>query len=69
MPVPVAARSKAQIYGRSLVGVAGLHPANGMDTCHLWVLWVIRKRSLRQTDPLSRGFLPSAVFLCVISKL
>ena len=30
-PVPVAERSKARVYGRSLAGIAGLNPAGGMD--------------------------------------
>jgi hypothetical protein len=69
MPVPVAARSKARVWGRSLAGVAGSHSAEGMDMCLLWVLWVIRKRFLRRADSSSRGFLPNVVFLYVISKL
>jgi hypothetical protein len=34
-PIPVAARSKAWVCGRSLAGVAGLNPARGMDVCLL----------------------------------
>ena len=30
-PIPVAARSKAWICGRSLAGIAGSNPAGGMD--------------------------------------
>ena len=33
MPVPVAEKSKARVYGRSLVGIAGSNPAGGMDVC------------------------------------
>jgi hypothetical protein len=35
LPIPVAARSKAWICGRSLTGIAGLNPAGGMDVCLL----------------------------------
>ena len=33
VPVPVAERSKARVYGRSLAGIAGSNPAGGMDVC------------------------------------
>ena len=42
VPVPVAARSKASVCGRSLAGIAGSNPAWGMDVCLLWVLCVVR---------------------------
>jgi len=31
MPVPVAARSKASVYGRSPVEIAGWNPTGGLD--------------------------------------
>ena len=31
MPIPVAERSKARVYGRSLAGIAGSNPSGGMD--------------------------------------
>ena len=34
-PLPVAARYKAWIYGRSLPGIAGSIPAGGLDGCVL----------------------------------
>jgi hypothetical protein len=34
-PIPVAARYKTWVYGRSLAGIVGLNPAWGMDIC-LW---------------------------------
>ena len=46
MPVPVAERSKARVYGRSLAGIAGSNPAGGMDSCPLWVLCVLSGRGL-----------------------
>ena len=33
MQVPVAARSKARVCGRSLAGIAGSNPTGGMDVC------------------------------------
>ena len=39
-PVPVAERSKAPVYGRSLAGIAGSNPAGGMDVCLLCVYQV-----------------------------
>jgi hypothetical protein len=32
-PIPVAARSKAWVCGRTLAGIACLNPAGGMDVC------------------------------------
>jgi len=32
-PIPVVARSKAWVYGRSLAGIVGSNPAGGMDVC------------------------------------
>jgi hypothetical protein len=39
-PIPVAARFKEWVCGRSLAGIAGSNPAGGMDACLLWVLYV-----------------------------
>jgi len=33
MLVPVAARSKAQVYGRSPAEIVGSNPTDGMDIC------------------------------------
>jgi len=33
MPVPVAARSKVWVCGRSLAGIVGSNPTGGMDVC------------------------------------
>ena len=41
-PIPVAARSKVWVCGRSLDGIAGSNPAEGMGVCLLWVLCVVR---------------------------
>ena len=42
MPVPVVARSKAWVCGRSPAGIVGSNPAGGMDVCLLRVLCVVR---------------------------
>ena len=68
LPIPVAARSKAWVCGRSLVGIVGSNPGGCMDVCLLWVSCVVRKRSLRRTDHSSREVLPTVVCLCVIVK-
>ena len=34
-PVPVAARSKAQVYGRSPAAIVGSNPTQGLDVCVL----------------------------------
>jgi hypothetical protein len=33
VPIPVAVRSKASVYGHSLAEIVGLNPAGGMDVC------------------------------------
>jgi hypothetical protein len=40
--IPVVARPKEWVYGRSLVGIAGLNPAWSTGVCLLWVLCVVR---------------------------
>jgi hypothetical protein len=66
--IPVAARSKAWVYGRSLAGIVGSNPAGDMDVCLFWMLCVVRDTSLRRADRSSRGVLPSVVCLSVIVK-
>ena len=41
-PIPVASRSKACVFGRSLARVAGSNLAGGMDVFLLLVLFVVR---------------------------
>jgi hypothetical protein len=67
-PIPVAGRSNARVCGCSLVGISGSNPAAGMDDCLLWVLYVVRLRSLRRADHSTREFLPSVVCLSVIRR-
>jgi hypothetical protein len=38
MPVPVAARSKAQVYSRSPAAIVGSNPIGDMNVCLLCVL-------------------------------
>jgi hypothetical protein len=59
--IPVAARSKAWVCGRSLAATAGSNPAECMDVCLLCVLCIVRYRSPRRADPLSRGVLLSVM--------
>jgi len=67
-PVPVDARYKTWVCGLSNVVISGLNPAGGMDVCPLWMLCVVRFRSLRRADHSSRGVLPSVMYLSVIMK-
>jgi len=57
--IPVAASSKVWVCCRSLAGIVGSNPAGGMGVCLLWVLCVVRQRSLRRASHSSRGVLPS----------
>jgi len=41
-PIPVSARTKAWVCGRSLAGIAGSNRTGGMNICLLWVLCVVR---------------------------
>jgi hypothetical protein len=42
LPIPVAARSKTWVFGRSLAGIVCSNPAGGMVICLLRVLLVVR---------------------------
>jgi hypothetical protein len=42
LPIPVTARSKARVCGRSLAGIVGSNPAGDTDVCLFWVLCVTR---------------------------
>ena len=42
MPIPVAAQSKAWVYGSSLDGIAGSSPAEGIDICLLRMLYDVK---------------------------
>ena len=64
----MAARSKARVCGRSPAEIVGSNLAGGMDVCLLWVSSVVRYRSLRRADRLSRGVLPTVMCRCVWSR-
>jgi len=67
-PIPVAARSKAQICCRSLAGIADSNPSRDIGVCLLWVLCVVRYRTLRRAYHSSRGVLQIVVRRCVLSR-
>ena len=45
-PIPVAVRSKAWVFGRSLTGIVGSNPTGGMDVCVVFVVrtvaWIVK---------------------------
>ena len=61
--IPVAVPTKVWVCGRSLAGIAGSNAAGGLDVCLLWVLCVVRLKSLRRPDHSSRGVFPSVEVL------
>jgi hypothetical protein len=42
VPIQVATKSKARVYGHLLAGIVGSKSAGGMDVCLLWMLCVVR---------------------------
>jgi len=60
VPIPVAVQSKAGVCVRSQTGIASSNPVGTMDVCLLGVLCVVKQRSLRRTDLLSREVPPPA---------
>ena len=62
----MAARSKALVCGRSIVGTVGSNPADDIDVRLLRVFRFVRYRSLRRADPNSReSYLSVCVCVCV----
>jgi hypothetical protein len=59
---------RSWVCGRSLIGIVSSNPAEGMYVCLVWVLCVIKYRTLRQADHSSRGVVRSVVCLSVIVK-
>ena len=39
LPIPVAARPKEWVYGRSLAGIVGSNPTGGMNVCVVFLEW------------------------------
>jgi hypothetical protein len=65
----VATRSKATVCGRLLAGIVCSNPIGGMNVCLLWVLCVIRQRSLRRVYHSFRAVLLSVGCpMCVIAE-
>jgi len=62
VPIPVAARSKSWVCGRSLTRIAGSNPTGDIEVFLLLVLCVVRWRSPRRAYHLSREALPRVVF-------
>jgi hypothetical protein len=63
----VAARSKAWVCGRSPVGIAGSHPAGGIDVLSLVIVVCYKVEVSRRADHSSR-VLPSVECLSVCSR-
>jgi hypothetical protein len=63
LTVPVAARSKTWVCGRSVVEIVGSSRAGGVDVCLLCLLCVVGYGSLRRADHSFKGILPSVVCL------
>ena len=70
LPVPVTARSKAYVYGRSPAGTVGSNPTGGMDVFLLCVLCVCFQVEVSVTSwPLVQGSpTDCGASLCVTSK-
>jgi len=68
LPIPVTARSKALVCGRSPFKTEGSNSSGGMEVCLLWVVCIVRQRSLWRTGQSSRGVLPTVVPRCVRSR-
>ena len=68
LPVPVGARSKTKVCGRSSAEIVCSNPTEGMDVSLLWVLCVVRQRSLWRADHSYRGVLLTVVCRCVWSR-
>jgi hypothetical protein len=62
-PIPVAARSKASVYGRSIAGIAGSNSAGTWISVSCKCCVFYRCRSLRRADHSSRVVLPGVVCL------
>ena len=64
----VAVRSKALVFGQSVLDFVGSNTTNVAKFFLLyWLLCVVRKRFLRQADHSSKGVLPTTVRRCVWS--
>jgi hypothetical protein len=66
LPTSMAARSKAWVCGRSLVGIVGSNSDGGMNVCLLLGVVCCQVEVSVRADHLSRGVLPTVVCLSVI---
>jgi len=64
----IAGPSGRAVYGRSPSEIVDSNPTGDIDVCLLWVLCVVRLKSLRRTDHSSRGVLPTVVRRYVWSR-
>ena len=68
LPIAVAARSKAWVFGHSLVEIVGSNPAGGMDVCLLSVVCCQVEVSALGSSPVQRSPTECVVCLSVIVK-
>jgi hypothetical protein len=68
MQIPLASRSRAWVCDRLLDGIVVSNPSEGMDVSFVSVACVVKYRSLRRADHLSRGGLPNVVCLNKVLK-
>jgi hypothetical protein len=68
LPIPVAARAKAWVFGRSLAGIAGSNYARPRIPVSCECCLFLGRGLSASGDHSSRGVLPSAVCLSVITK-
>ena len=64
LPIPVAARSKAQFCGRSHAEIVGLNPAGGMDVCCEWCVLSGRGLCDEQVTRPEMSYLLQCVVMC-----
>ena len=67
--ISAAKRYKTRVRGQLLALIAGSNTAGDMDVCLLWLLCVVRYRSLRKAHTPSRWVLLTVVCHCVWSRL
>jgi hypothetical protein len=54
-PIPVAERSKARDYGRSVAGVRDSNPAGGIDVCVVCVVQEGQKAKIQDNQDIEVG--------------
>jgi len=66
LSIPVAARSKAQVCGRSPAEIVGSNPTGGIDVCLLWVVCCQVEVSATSLSLVQRSPTDCDASLCVI---